>query len=302
MDKPTSIFIGCSSKAIPLAKVLASYLRKELKDSDIKPNVREWYDRDVFTPGRNTLVTLTDQMNDCDFAVLLLTRDDFADKKGEKLDLPRDNTIFELGLFTGELGLDRCFMVCGAQESALPSDLKGYTRLDISPDLNFSNDSELKECVQDVGPAIVSGIKRKKCYEHPKLPLVTREELSELEKSKDDGGQLLLVRSAPAVVVNSVEPVEQESLEFCVTVLNNLRAGAQYEYYYGDFNKNIAPTAKLVLNIATAELTMTRTPVKDNLDKVKENLEIMQSNLSIHFRKRPPLQFCIHNALSEEKP
>lgn len=295
MVKTRKIFIASSTSAIPFAKKLGTHLRSELADSD----VREWYDEDIFSPGGNILATLGVQKGECDFAVVLLTKDDFGTKKGEELDLPRDNTIFELGLFTGELGINRCFMVCNAEENALPSDLRGYLRIQIPAKFDITNDEMAKKALQVVGPQLVQVIKNTPCFDHPRLPLVSREELCDLEKARTDGGNLMLVPYSTAVVVNSVEPVELADNNFCLTVLKNLKRGAQYEYYYGRFDSNIVLTANLVLNIASADVPNGST-LTDNLDQVKRNLAVMQKNLSIHFRRRPPLQFCVHNALSEE--
>jgi hypothetical protein len=295
MAKAKKVFIASSSSAIPFAKKVATYLREEIENSD----VREWYDEDVFSPGGNILATLGVQKGECDFAVVLLTKDDFGKKKGEELDLPRDNTIFELGLFSGELGINRCFMVCNAEENALPSDLKGYIRIQVPAKFDIGTDDGAKRALQYVGPQLVQVMKNTPCFDHPRLALVSRDELCVFEKSRLDGGNLLLVPSSTAVVVNSVEPVELADNDFCLTVLKNLKSGAQYEYYYGNFDSNIILTANLVLNIASAEIQRS-IPIKDSLDVVKRNLAIMQKNLSIHFRRRPPLQFCVHNALSEE--
>jgi hypothetical protein len=61
-----------------------------------------------------------------DFAILVLTPDDVTkSRKKEKLS-PRDNVIFELGLFMGGLGRERCYLVQEDRpDLKLPSDLLG---------------------------------------------------------------------------------------------------------------------------------------------------------------------------------
>ncbi len=62
------------------AKTAATtYVDKAQFDVDI----REWYDEQVFSPGQNILATLSLQKQECDFAIVLLTKDDFGEKKGE---------------------------------------------------------------------------------------------------------------------------------------------------------------------------------------------------------------------------
>jgi predicted nucleotide-binding protein len=46
-----------------------------------------------------------------DFAILVLTPDDLTQSRGKQQPSPRDNVVFELGLFIGALGRDRVFMV-----------------------------------------------------------------------------------------------------------------------------------------------------------------------------------------------
>lgn len=293
-----NIFIGSSGKAIPIAKKLTEYLRQEFGTT---ADIREWYDPAQFAPSQTTLEGLMKQAEECDFAVMLLTKDDFAEKKGEKLDLPRDNTIFELGLFMGELGRERCFMVCGAEQDALPSDVAGYTYIPIKLD-NVATDAGYRQAVLNgPGPRVRDAIQEGDCAEHRGLPLITRSRLAEFERLTREKGRLI---PSTSVIVNSVEPVEQNDLQFCLTVLRNLKLGIQYEYYFGSFDDNRGPAAMLVLNIATAEWQLKDAPfdtlLNDNLSAVKRNLQTMQKGLSIHFRRRPPMQFCIHNAQSEE--
>jgi predicted nucleotide-binding protein len=323
MPQPKTIFIASSGKAKPLAKPLANYLTGELPDSDI----REWYDQNTFPPSKATLDGLLAQAGECDFAIVLLTKDDFLDKavqpipsgaavpvvkdvsgKGnQQPDAPRDNTIFELGMFMGALGAERCFMVCSLDENsnALPSDLKGIKYYKIEPPADLRKIEECRKCVKLAGAWIVDIIKQARRLDRPQLPLITRADLAQLETAQPDGN-LLLEPDSVAVVVNSVEPVEYRDPNFAVTVLNNIKAGAKYEYFYGDFPNNIAATTNLLQTLAMAELMLQDMPAKQRPQVMKEhwsaiwdNLQLMQEGLSIHFRKRPPLQFCVHNALSE---
>jgi Predicted nucleotide-binding protein containing TIR-like domain len=62
-----------------------------------------------------------------EFAVLIVTPDDLRTKRGEKGKIPRDNVIFELGLFMGRLGRERTYIVCDPKTVELPSDLGAIT-------------------------------------------------------------------------------------------------------------------------------------------------------------------------------
>jgi len=295
MPQKKTIFIASSTPAIPLAEDLALYIERRLKSS---VQIRRWWKKQ-FRPGKTLFDSLAKHTTQCDFAIVLLTKDDYAEKKGRKLFSPRDNTIFELGLFAGELGIERCFMVCNTKAIALPSDVEGVLRSDISPNLNLKRAGDRAKAIEKVGPEIMDALDGAKCFDHPQLPIISRSQLGDLERPKPEG-TLKLEASTTAVIVNSLQPVEQDNPEFCLSVQENLKANAQYEYYFGDFDQNVSRTIILIARIATANPGLRPLPLSDQLEVVKANLEFMRENLSIHFRNRPPLQFCVHNATSSE--
>jgi hypothetical protein len=81
-----------------------------------------------FSLGHTFVETLVNALPRFDFAVLVLTLDDFVTSRDVGAFGPRDNVLFELGLFMGRLGRSRTFIV--HEESAalkLPSDLAGIS-------------------------------------------------------------------------------------------------------------------------------------------------------------------------------
>ena len=54
--------------------------------------------------SKGSLQGLVEQVLKFDFAVLIMTPDDLTEKRGVSEMSPRDNVIFELGLFMGALG------------------------------------------------------------------------------------------------------------------------------------------------------------------------------------------------------
>lgn len=78
-----------------------------------------------------TLPALTEKSSEVDFALFVFAPDDAALVKGEQVNSVRDNVVFELGLFIGALGLDRCFIAKPrGVDLHLPSDLLGITMAD----------------------------------------------------------------------------------------------------------------------------------------------------------------------------
>ena len=59
-----------------------------------------------------TLEALVRMLDRFDFAVLVITPDDVVSIRGDIRQAPRDNVMFELGLFMGRLGPARTFAVC----------------------------------------------------------------------------------------------------------------------------------------------------------------------------------------------
>ncbi len=131
-------------------------------------------------------------------------------------------------------------------------------------------------------------------------------QMLELEGPIQEGGELLILPETVAVVVVAVEPLERDQT-YSARVLRNMKAGARYDFFFGDFATNIERVAHLLSNFATVGLISSDAPLREssaamqrNLDTVRTHLHFMRRNLAIHFRRRPPIQFCVHNPRSEE--
>jgi hypothetical protein len=125
MDKPR-IFLGSSGKQ---AKLLQS-LTRGLEDV---AHVEPW--TSSFNPGTTTLERLLELTREVDFAAFVFARDDWttvsppaSDPSGSGQASPRDNVVFEAGLFGGVLGMRRTFIL-HASGAKLPSDLLGLTSI-----------------------------------------------------------------------------------------------------------------------------------------------------------------------------
>lgn len=115
------VFVGSSSEALEEA----SYVSKALSRHDLA--CRVWSDG-IFQLSQTAIEDLVRAASDFDFAVLLLTPDDMTSSRGRKNASPRDNVVFELGLFMGALGRDRTFLVLPkGSDLKLPTDLLGVT-------------------------------------------------------------------------------------------------------------------------------------------------------------------------------
>ncbi|MCI0692574.1 nucleotide-binding protein [candidate division KSB1 bacterium] len=120
MEKPT-LFIGSSSEGLEVARAI----EYQLKDDG---EVTIW-NEGIFGLGLGTLESLVNAIERFDFAILVLTPDDLVVSRDISIQAPRDNVMFELGLFMGRLGRARTFVVCDGDNKnmRLPSDLAGVT-------------------------------------------------------------------------------------------------------------------------------------------------------------------------------
>lgn len=120
-DTP-KVFIGSSSEGLTIAMRIA----KKIKITDVEVNL---WNKDVFGPSESNIEALVEQAKCCDFAILVLSPDDWVKSRGTRKTAPRDNVIFELGLFMGAIGRSRTYLLTTENTMKLPSDLDGITRL-----------------------------------------------------------------------------------------------------------------------------------------------------------------------------
>ncbi|WP_180174840.1 TIR domain-containing protein [Acinetobacter sp. YH01022] len=90
-----------------------------------------WSDTGVFKGGDYTLEALERAVQDSDFGLAILQDDDVTISRETELRSPRDNVIFELGLFMGLLSRKRTFLALPrGVEQKIATDLRGLTALD----------------------------------------------------------------------------------------------------------------------------------------------------------------------------
>jgi len=123
MSKPR-IFLGSSAQQEKLLQALTRGLQ-DIADVDA------W--TTVFNPGVSALNRLVELTREVDFAAFIFAQDDWTTKgaspeaaPGEAA--PRDNVVFEAGLFGGALGIRRTFIL-HANGAKLPTDLLGLTTI-----------------------------------------------------------------------------------------------------------------------------------------------------------------------------
>jgi hypothetical protein len=120
MSERLRVFVASSSEQLSVAGQVSAVLAR-----DARLAVEPW-NEGVFDFSKSFIESLERQLDVSDFAVVILTADDPATVREEAVNLPRDNVIFELGLFIGRLGRERCFFfVDGDADTRIASDLEG---------------------------------------------------------------------------------------------------------------------------------------------------------------------------------
>jgi hypothetical protein len=125
MDKPR-IFLGSSGKQEKLLEELTRGLEEVA-------HVDPW--TTSFNPGTTTLERLVELAHEVDFAAFVFAKDDWtavgsagSSSPDAGQASPRDNVVFEAGLFGGVLGMRRTFIL-HSRGSKLPTDLLGLTSI-----------------------------------------------------------------------------------------------------------------------------------------------------------------------------
>lgn len=135
------VFIICSVEALEVARTIQNALEHD------PFNVIIWTDG-VFKVTTYPVEALERELDNSDFAVAIAHGDDRTLSRGIDWPSPRDNVVFELGLFLGRLGRNRAILMEPRdQEVKLPSDMTGITTIAYS----FPDDQ--KDIASAMGPA-----------------------------------------------------------------------------------------------------------------------------------------------------
>jgi predicted nucleotide-binding protein len=114
------IFIGSSSEASKIAIAVHAQL------ADVA-ECTPWT-AGAFDLSAGTVEGLISNLRESDFGIFIFSAEDTVTIHGEVLNAARDNVVFEAGLFSGYLGLERCFIaIPQIMPIHIASDLLGIT-------------------------------------------------------------------------------------------------------------------------------------------------------------------------------
>jgi len=142
LDK-SKVFIASSSEGLDIAYDIQSNLNHDA-DCTVWP-------QGVFELSSPPIDSLIKQLDNSDFAIFVFSADDEVKMRGNSSSAVRDNVLFELGLFIGRLGKNRCFIVApDAPPMRIASDLVGVTPA------TYSSTRNPAEMAANLGPACQS--------------------------------------------------------------------------------------------------------------------------------------------------
>ena len=146
------LFIGSSREGLAIAQSLASQIPSHVA------TVQLWSEG-VFGASHFPIEDLAALLQCSDYAALLATADDNVTSRGRVALAPRDNIIFELGLFMGALSRHRTFLVIPrGVDIKVPTDLLGINAVYYSPSASSAEAvvrpaaDEIMAIIQKTGP------------------------------------------------------------------------------------------------------------------------------------------------------
>ena len=121
------VFIASSRESVPVAYAIQDNLEMECECTV--------WDQGMFRLSEFALESLSTALQRTDSAVFVFSPDDISIMRGAEHRSVRDNVIFEMGLFIGKLGRDRCFVVMpkGIEDFHIPTDLVGISITSYDP-------------------------------------------------------------------------------------------------------------------------------------------------------------------------
>lgn len=148
------LFIISSVEALPIAHIIENAFEHDAF------TVHLWT-AGCFKVASYTIDDLEAAVDKSDFAVAIAHADDFVESRDEMWPAPRDNVIFELGLFMGRLGKSRAILMePRGKDVKLPSDLAGVTTIPYKFEKGGENAilmgpacNKLRNHINELGPA-----------------------------------------------------------------------------------------------------------------------------------------------------
>ena len=151
IDYRVRIFIGSSTEGLPIARKIKSGLKYDA-------HVDTWADGIFDEPGKAYIEVLEELLGNYEYGIFVFNPDDNIFSRGKKLSIPRDNVIFEYGMFLGKHTRKKAFFIIPrGVDIKIMTDVLGITCLDYDP-----TNPNLQSAVSDACDQIRDLISRRK--------------------------------------------------------------------------------------------------------------------------------------------
>lgn len=197
MSELPNVFIASSLEGLSVAEAVNIKLEYEAR-------VKQW--DNAFDLSSVTIDSLIKRARESDYGVFVFHKDDETTIRGNSYSSVRDNVLFELGLFIGALGIEKCFVLMPKskeREFRLPTDLSGVTMTTYDDALDDMVDAVATSCakIKHAIKKIETGKKLPK-DENGSVTKVLQQQLNstqsnvwrlnqEVERAKEETAQLL---------------------------------------------------------------------------------------------------------------
>lgn len=126
-DRKRKIFIGSSVEGLNVARKIKSSLKYDA-------HVDTWADGLFDRPGSTYIEVLEDIIDKYEYGVFVFTPDDSVFSRGKIQSIPRDNVIFEYGMFLGKHTRNKAFFIIPrGVDIKLMTDVLGIISLEYDP-------------------------------------------------------------------------------------------------------------------------------------------------------------------------
>ena len=142
MTNKPNVFIASSVEGLPVAEAVNIKMEYETQ-------VKQW--DNAFDLSSVTITSLIKRAKETDFGIFVFHPDDKTIIRENEYSSVRDNVLFELGLFIGSLGIERCFVLIPKSkelEFRLPTDLAGVTTTSYDDQLDDKVDAVTTSCAK----------------------------------------------------------------------------------------------------------------------------------------------------------
>ena len=126
-DTKIRIFIGSSTEGLKIARKIKSGLSHDA-------HVDTWADGIFDEPGKAYIEVLEEILNNYEYGIFVFNPDDKIFSRGKQLSIPRDNVIFEYGMFLGKHTRRKAFFILPrGVDIKIMTDVLGITCLNYDP-------------------------------------------------------------------------------------------------------------------------------------------------------------------------